>query len=427
MQVIKTACAFLFILGLSTGMRCYAQDARCLIAANPLRAAGTLHAYEPLDTLFTFPPEGYEPFYISHFGRHGSRYHSSAKKFSVIETLKRYSEKGRLTGEGEKVLADLTAIYEASEGKYGTLTHKGAMELENIARRMGSHYPEVFSDSSRSKVITVSTVKQRVQDSRDFFIGKLISLYPGLDVFTFLETDKKAFDGAHQEVRGYSPNAEEKEFLSTISTTTARKRWSDSLDTSRLLQRWFTNSSGISGSIVRSVYNAGCIRQTMDEEDLPWIEKYFLPKELFYLWCDSDISWFHSSCISEENRGIMAHRSGGGILEMMVRDADKAVRDGDIAAHLRFSHDVKLMPLLAAMGVEGADFTGPLEMAPEKTFTFQNICTAGNVQLVFYRNDSGSILVKILKNEKEVSIPVLECDSAPYYPWEVLRAYFLSR
>ena len=425
--MLKKAGLILLMLGLSIGMRCSAQDARRLIAENPLRAAGALHAYEPLDTLFSAPPDGYKPFYISHFGRHGSRYHSSENKFRVVETLQRYRDKGLLTEEGETVLADLSAIYEASKGKYGDLTQKGARELEDIATRMGLHYPEVFSDTSRRAVIAISTVKQRVQDSRDCFINRLKSLYPELDVSTFLETDEKAFDGAHQEVRGHSPNATEKEFLSSISTSAARKRWSDSLDTSRLLKRWFTNTSGISGSIVRSVYNAGCIRQTMDKDDLPWIESYYLPKELFFLWCDTDISWFHSSCISEENRGIMAHRSGGGILEMMVRDADKAIRDGDIAAHLRFSHDVKLMPLLSAMGVEGADFTGPVEMAPEKMFTFQNICTAGNVQLVFYRDDGGSILVKILKNEKEVSIPVLACDSAPYYPWEMLRAYFLSR
>lgn len=422
---MKEIHAILLSLLCLSGAEAFAQDARQLIEENPLRAAGALHAYEPLDTLFSAAPKGYEPFYISHFGRHGSRYHSSEKKFSVIETLKAYKEKGLLTPEGDNVLTDLIAVFEASDGKFGALTQRGAREHKNIARRMATHYPAVFS--KHKKIIAISTVKQRVQDSRDSFLAELTRLYPALEIASFLENENKKFDGAHQEVRGFSPLPEEKEYLATVSTAQARKHWTDSLDTSRLLGRWFTNTSGVSKSIVSSVYNAGCIRQTMDEEQLPWIEKYYLPRELFYIWCASDITWFNSSCISEENRGIMAHRSGGGILAMIVRDADKAIQDGDIAAHLRFSHDVKLMPLLAAMGVEGADYTGPMEMAPEKMFSFQNICTAGNVQLVFYRNIAGSILVKILKNEQEVRIPALPCETAPYYPWEMLRSYFLSR
>ncbi len=92
---MKEIHAILFL----SGAEAFAQDARQLIEENPLRAAGALHAYEPLDTLFSAAPKGYEPFYISHFGRHGSRYHSSEKKFSVIETLKAYKGKGLLTPE----------------------------------------------------------------------------------------------------------------------------------------------------------------------------------------------------------------------------------------------------------------------------------------------------------------------------------------
>ena len=403
-----------------------AQTAKELISENPLRAAGSLHRYEPLDTNYTTPPAGYKPFYISHFGRHGSRYHSSESAFSAIHKLQDYKNKGLLTVKGESVLQDLQSIFEATDGRYGALTGRGAQEQHDIAARMQRHYPEVFSSTERNSVIAIATVSQRVIDSRDAFLSYLLKNAPALTVERYTERDKKQFEGAHQEVRGHSPTEEEKAFLKTVSVKEAKKRWSDSLDCSRLLKEWFTNPSGVSKTIVSSVYNSGRIRQGMDEDNLPWIEKYYLPSELFYIWCDNDISWFNSSCISADNHGIIARRSGAGILEMIVRDAESAIKKGGVAAHFRFSHDLKLLPLLAAIGVEGVDFRGDPALAPEKMFNFQNICTGGNLQLVFFRNDGGDILVKLLKNEKEVMIPALHTPSAPFYGWKELRAYFAS-
>ena len=49
-----------------------------------------------------------------------------------------------------------------------------------------------------------------------------------------------------------------------------------------------------------------------------------------------------------------------------------------------------------------------------------------NIQLVFYRNGSGEVLVKLLHNEKETTIPALKPYHGPYYSWSTLRAYLLS-
>ena len=39
----------------------------------PQRAGFNTHSYEFIDVVDTPAPMGYEPFYISHYGRHGSR------------------------------------------------------------------------------------------------------------------------------------------------------------------------------------------------------------------------------------------------------------------------------------------------------------------------------------------------------------------
>lgn len=54
-----------------------AQSARQLIEEKPERAGGVYYAY-PTDEIApdygSKAPKGYKPFYVSHFGRHGSRY-----------------------------------------------------------------------------------------------------------------------------------------------------------------------------------------------------------------------------------------------------------------------------------------------------------------------------------------------------------------
>ena len=42
---------------------------------------------------------------------------------------------------------------------------------------------------------------------------------------------------------------------------------------------------------------------------------------------------------------------------------------------------------------------------------------------VFYRNKTGKILVKILYNEKETTIPAISPFHDCYYEWEVLRTH----
>ena len=47
----------------------------------------------------------------------------------------------------------------------------------------------------------------------------------------------------------------------------------------------------------------------------------------------------------------------------------------------------------------------------------------GNIQIVFFRNRKGEVLVKFLLNENEVGIPV-DTDRYPYYRWEDVRSYY---
>ena len=60
-----------------------AQSAFEEINTNPALSAGKYYAYQAPEAKLTPVPEGYTPFYISTFARHGSRYLTKKKKYDV--------------------------------------------------------------------------------------------------------------------------------------------------------------------------------------------------------------------------------------------------------------------------------------------------------------------------------------------------------
>ena len=53
---------------------------------------------------------------------------------------------------------------------------------------------------------------------------------------------------------------------------------------------------------------------------------------------------------------------------------------------------------------------------------------ASNLQFVFYRENlyDKDVLVKVLLNEQEATLPI-ESDIAPYYRWSEVRRYYLAK
>lgn len=64
----------LLALSLLAAICAAAQPTPAEFAAHPERSAGIYRSYEYLPGPAAPVPAGYEPFYISHYGRHGSRY-----------------------------------------------------------------------------------------------------------------------------------------------------------------------------------------------------------------------------------------------------------------------------------------------------------------------------------------------------------------
>ena len=139
------------VMSLSAGVR---DDFK----ANPKLSANNYQAYPTSGfPAITPAPAGYEPFFINHYGRHGSRWLIHDKSYTrPIDMLEKGERDGKLTRRGAEVLAILREVHEASNGRLGELSDIGAEQHQGIARRMYQNFPQVFQDGA--PVVARSTI-----------------------------------------------------------------------------------------------------------------------------------------------------------------------------------------------------------------------------------------------------------------------------
>ena len=151
-----------------------------LVALRPNeRTASVYHSYEFEPIADTPPPDGFKPFYISHYGRHGSRYLTGSAVPDVMSALEKANKRNALTETGRSLLADMRKIAAVHDDMKGQLAERGAWELQRLARRMAGRFPEVFS--RRRRVHCRSSVSPRVLISQANFTMALKDAAPQLE------------------------------------------------------------------------------------------------------------------------------------------------------------------------------------------------------------------------------------------------------
>ena len=173
---LLAAVATLFIVTL------HAQTAYNEIRENALLSASNYMAYPgPTQQKLTPAPRGYKPFYVSHYGRHGSRYHSKPSIYNApYLTLLKADSLGKLTATGKDLMQRLDIIRKDAENHWGDLTEVGARENEDIIRRMYQRFPEVFKGAA--DVDARSTGVGRCVLSMEYALMQLTRLNPQLKI-----------------------------------------------------------------------------------------------------------------------------------------------------------------------------------------------------------------------------------------------------
>ena len=406
-----------------------AQTAFNKIERNPNFAAGNYGLYpEGKRPQLTPAPQDYEPFYISHYGRHGSRYLSDMKAYTVpYKTLAKADSLGKLTAVGQMALREMRLNIADAEGRWGDLSEIGKRQMSDIAHRMLLTFPQVFSGSAfvdaRSTLVTRcvlsmgATVLQLVKERPDLQVTMRNSyrdmwyLNPQNKAFRDSATNYRArvaFDAYVDSQWRYKPLMELLFNDSTYVRQHVSEKWTSYyLLKSALMQ---ANTNG-------RCHQANPLLQLFRSEDM-------------YIFWQIENAWSYINSgfclLNSAKQPYLQHF----LLRRLIDDADRVINNGEHGASLRFGHETVLLPLVCLMGINGYDLrTDKLDELEQRGWWANLIYPmGGNIQIVFYRKNlqDRNPLLKVLINEKEATLP-LPSDLAPYYRWSDFRNYYMRK
>ena len=403
-----------------------AQSATDELQSDRRRSASNLMVYpEPLQRL-TPSPKGKRPFYISHYGRHGSRYQTRIGDFDyVINTLLQASRRNALSPLGSDVLRRLEQMRAASLEHIGELSSLGVTQQEGIATRMYARFPDIFSRNAF--VDARSTLSVRCILSMNIFLLQLARHNPSLqivqdasmaDLYYMMPTD--------MTLAGRGASVETKEEYRDWCDRHAK--WQ------RVVNQLFCDTAFVTHRVNGPRLNYYLFRlasglQNTEPEDGLTLYDLFTDEEIYANWSRENAYWYLTSGFASSSGGEQPFAARA-LLRRIIEQADSSMHQPRPSAHLRFGHDTVLLPLVCLMGVNGFDFsTSDLsQLETHGWLNYRVFPMAANLQLVFYRKDvnDADIVFKVLLNENEATLPI-PTDITPYYHWRDFRDYCLQR
>ena len=425
---MKKTVLFLLILGSTTASQAQAPlfetPAKDEIAANRYLAGSNYLDYDrQLPTKALTPaPKGYEPFYMSHYGRHGSRWLIVDGDYTrPLGTLRSAKEAGKLTPLGEETLKKLEDFYPTSDKRLGDLTTVGERQHHGIGKRMVQNFPEIFK-ARDLKIDARSTVVTRCILSMIAECEELAAANPTAQIHNDVSESlqyslTQPWDGI---VRQEGRNTGDKETNYYSQKYTHPERLMKQLFND---QQWVYNNVN-SGDFMRRLFDVATNMQSHDT-DIELLS-LFTDEELYDQWRIRNIGWYLDYGASPVS-GQQMPFSQRNLLRNIIETADTVTQT---QATLRFGHEVCVMPLACLLELDNCGMAvKDLDNLDTYWRNYRIFPMGCNIQLIFYRpkkGKTGDILVKALLNEREAYMPT-STDSWPYYKWQDLRQYYLDK
>ena len=424
MQIILRLAAAISAFGiLSTAIS--AQDYEKRIMEDSGFAASIYHPYMAPEGAVTTPaPKGFKPFYISHYGRHGSRHQADKNISRGYDIMKAAEAADILTPKGKELMADFEILNEDHDGQLGHLSLRGAREHREIAARMYARYPGVFRDKARRKVFCQSSIFPRCIMSMTNFTTSLKECRPSLD-FEFVTGERYMDILCHDFYRSKEIFRSDDMMYDSLVRAL--------INPERILKSLFIDDPVRVGKVItdttkfiKGLYTGSAICECLDYLGLNLFDKYFTKEEIVAMFVAYNDRIYGNYGNSAEF-GPRVLWSARFLLEDFIDRAEAAIADGSgMAADLRFGHDTGVMPLGLLIGVEELGGVVPRNRA-HLTFNTTVLMPMGsNIQWIFYRNKKGEVLVKFLYNEKETRLTGIPSFDGPYYRWSDIKPYFES-
>ena len=358
---------------------------------------GVYYAYPVEKTELAEAPEGYEPFYISHYGRHGSRWLTNDNRYLWVN--QHFEDKKNLTKLGKSVRKRLKMVWKNAKGNGGLLTPLGGRQHRGIARRMFHNFPQLFTADAH--LTAHSSTYQRCKSSMNNFVSELQSLNPSIHIDPVTREEDMAW------IAYTSPEEKALENRTNVPLM---------ISPDRFIKALFMDPSKIDNP-TKLLTELHTIASDMQDVELN-VSLYdiFTPEELKAVYNKNNRSMtiVHGDLI--ENEGIPA-RSAISLWQRIENEVDAAIVRGGTGADLRFGHDSNLYRLMTLMGIKLRGVEGV--RTEQYDYMDKILPMAANLQMIFYKNAQGDVLVQLLLNEKTASLG--EFDYKAFYSWKELK------
>ena len=405
-------------MALAINMSAQSGNALDQLKADPRKAYGNDYPYPHYIVDLTKAPDGYRPFYISHYARHGSRYYWNAFLYQELDSLLSKAHKMQvLTPEGEGFYEKFMAAKDELKTGVSELTQLGWEQHQKIARTMYNNFPEVFEKGGN--VLAISSLTGRCVLSMSAFCQELVQCNPAIEVRE--QSSRFTLDGVVPTDR---QNPKRRDYPKSTPKWESHRdqfHYEDHLG-EKVLARVFKTTEGLPGNmhhVASNLINLYTSLPSIGHDGM--MGNIITDQEIADRWEMTNLGSY--SWVFGPRYDMIP------ILRDILAKADAVINGtSDHIADLRFGHDTCIGPLTVLMGINGAD-TDPEDPNEVKNI-YQNwqTCKASNIQLVFYRGEKGAddVLVKMLFNGLEAKLPV-PTDCYPYYKWSDFKQFYQNR
>ena len=266
-------------------------SAREELSQNPWLAGSNYLDYDRQlpDFNYTPAPEGYVPFYMSHYGRHGSRWLIGEDDYErVIRPMRLARKEGKLTREGQETLRRLELFNKTTYKRLGDLTTVGERQHHGIGRRLAEHFPEIFK-SPDVAIDARSTTVNRCILSMVAECEELMAANPTAHIHNdvsdalqfYLNQDregqvKETAGKGDRVAREFSRNHTHPERLMAVLFNDAQ--WvADSVNTNRLMNQLFEVAINM-----------------QSHDDAPELLHLFTADEIYDMWRIQNVGWYQN-------------------------------------------------------------------------------------------------------------------------------------
>ena len=371
-------------------------------------------------------PQGKRPFYISHYGRHGSRYINRRSGYEIpYKMIAQANGVDELTPLGKQVLNEMNLILDDSQDRWGDLTRLGRKQHQQIAHRMFERFPEVFADSVC--VSAISTVVPRCIISMESALIELSQLNPRLNIT--MDASKRTQVYMNHQDPVLRTNKLTPEAQKAYDAYTASR-----VGNSRLMELLFKNPDIVKELVDETFFNYYLMKMGLFQLNTQFSKTnalmgLFTAEDLYRMWQIDNALWYLQYGFCPLNGGDYPY-SQRHLLRQIIADADSCLQLDHPGAQLRFGHDTVLLPLVCLLGINGYDLrTTNLDEIEARGWWCSSVFPMGsNVQFIFYRSSrkDKDVLFKVLLNEHEATLPI-RTDCAPYYHWRDFKRYYLKK